>query len=385
MGKKQEKEVGKLSFKDIQSLINKQAGQNVAYCLKQSNPTDVKEWIPTGSEWLDNIICKGKKGGIPIGKISKLAGLSSSGKSYLAIQIAINAQKMGIPVFYFDSESAIDSQFLGDSGVDLDQFHYIQAVNTEFVLETVETLIANTPDRKLFIWDSLANTVCKAELELDFNPNATVGLKARILSGAFKKLDIPLANSQCTFLILNQLKFKIPKDQNERIQAMIDPYSEPGGLSPEYNASLNLRLVNRKSKGSFVLDPNGFKIGSEVKVKIHKSRFGSDGRECAFQILWGTNQVKIMDAESWAEPLSRSSKWHQAGAWVNLDGYPKKFTSGNWSEAIKDPELVEVAKKILYEELVVNFDKRIGKADNFYNVDSEEAALPEAIAAIENE
>lgn len=151
---KKEEKAGKMSFQDIQNLINKKAGQEVSFSLKDKNPTDVKEWISTGSEWLDNIICKGKRGGIPIGKVSKIAGLSSTGKSYLAIQIAINAQKMGIPVYYFDSESAIDSQFLIDSGVDLDKFHYIQAITVEFVLETVEMLMANSEEKMLFIWDS---------------------------------------------------------------------------------------------------------------------------------------------------------------------------------------------------------------------------------------
>ncbi len=97
-------------------------------------PTEVKEWIPTGSRWLNSIICRGKYAGIPIGKISEIAGLSASGKSYMAAQIAGNAQKMGIDVVYFDSESAVDPDFLANAGCDIDNLLYIQAQSVEFSL-----------------------------------------------------------------------------------------------------------------------------------------------------------------------------------------------------------------------------------------------------------
>ena len=102
---------GKVSISDMRKLINKKAGGNVAFSLKETNPTQVEEWIPTGSRWLDSIICRGRLAGIPLGKIVEIAGLEGSGKSYMAAQVAANAQKMGIDVVYFDSESAIDQVF----------------------------------------------------------------------------------------------------------------------------------------------------------------------------------------------------------------------------------------------------------------------------------
>ena len=85
---------GKVSFEQMKSLVNKRAGSTVAYSLKEDNPTEVKDWIPTGSRWLDSITCKGKLAGIPVGKISEIAGLESTGKSFMAAQVAANAQKM---------------------------------------------------------------------------------------------------------------------------------------------------------------------------------------------------------------------------------------------------------------------------------------------------
>ena len=85
---------GALDLSEVRGIINKKAGRSVAHSLREDNPTEVKEWVSTGSLWLDSIICKGRKAGIPVGKISEIAGLESTGKSFLAAQIAANAQKM---------------------------------------------------------------------------------------------------------------------------------------------------------------------------------------------------------------------------------------------------------------------------------------------------
>ena len=133
---------GKISIADLKKSMNKSMGIEAAHDLRQDNPTEVKEWIPTGSRWLDSIICKGKMAGIPVGKISEIAGLSSVGKSYLAVQIAAQAQKQGKFVVYYDAESAIDPKFLTDSGIDMnDNFLYVQAVSVELVLKGIEDMM----------------------------------------------------------------------------------------------------------------------------------------------------------------------------------------------------------------------------------------------------
>ena len=94
--KKKVEKKGRVSVQDLMNIVNKKAGMNVAHDLTNENPTEVKEWIPTGSYWLDSIICRGKIAGIPVGKITEIAGLEATGKSYMACQIAANAQKKGI-------------------------------------------------------------------------------------------------------------------------------------------------------------------------------------------------------------------------------------------------------------------------------------------------
>ena len=143
MARKAKTKPGKVSMQDLRKLVNQKAGRNVAHNLTEANPTEVKDWIPTGSRWLDSIICKGQLAGIPVGKITEIAGLTSTGKSYMAAQIAANAQKQGKLVVYFDSESAIDPTFLESAGCVLDDLMYVQAASVEFVLETIEELLAN--------------------------------------------------------------------------------------------------------------------------------------------------------------------------------------------------------------------------------------------------
>ena len=205
MARKQKAEkAGKLSLKDMQKLINKRAGMNVAFDLQEDNPTLVKEWIPTGSRWLDSIICRGKYAGIPAGKITEIAGLQATGKSYMAAQIAANAQPMGYDVIYFDSESAIDPSFLENAGCDLSNLLYVQATSVEFVLETIEDLLVNNENKMLFIWDSLALTPSNSDVEGDFNPLSSMAVKPRILSKGLSKLTVPIANSGSILQVLNQ-------------------------------------------------------------------------------------------------------------------------------------------------------------------------------------
>jgi len=363
---------GRVSMSDLRAMINKKAGRNVAHDLREDNPTEVKQWIPTGSRWLDSIVCKGKYAGIPVGKVTELAGLEATGKSFLAAQCAANAQKMGIGVIYFDSESAIDPTFLEKAGCDIGAMMYVQAQSVEFVLETIEELLGAADEQLLFIWDSLAFTPSVSDVAGDFNPQSSVATKARILAKAMSKLVIPLADKKATFLVLNQLKTNIPHGPMARQIAMTTPSITPGGKAMHYAYSLRIWLTGRKSKAAYVLDDNGFRIGSEVKVKLEKSRFGTQGRTCTFRILWGTESIGVQDEESWFEALKGFMT--VAGSWYTLTRgeYSKKFQPSKWVETLQnDPEFKQHVIDFMDEVVVQKFDKREGEASDFYEVDAE--------------
>ena len=368
---------GKLSIGQLKDLINKKAGNEVAFNLIDDNPTDVSEWIPTGSRWLDSIICKGKMAGIPVGKISEIAGLSASGKSYMAAQIAANAQKMGIDVIYFDSESALDSEFLAKAGCDVENILYVQAQSVEFVLETIEELLGANNNKMLFVWDSLALTPANADLEGDFNPNSSMAQKPRILSKGMSKLVQPIANKQCTVLVLNQLKTNITSTPAE---ALVEPYFTPGGKALPYAYSLRIWLTGRKSKSSYVIDDKGYRLGSEVKAKLKKSRFGTEGRECTFKILWGGEDIAIQDEESWFEAIKSSPNLEQTGAWYSIvheDGTKEKFQFSNWIERLQSDKFRNRVLQIMDKELIYNFETKEGHASKYYNIDGEEEEFPQ--------
>jgi recombination protein RecA len=373
MAKKSKPSAGKLSMADMRNMINKKAGMNVAHDLKEENPTEVTQWIPTGSRWLDSIICKGQLSGIPVGKVTEIAGLEATGKSYMAAQIAANAQKMGIDVVYFDSESAIDPQFLENAGCNLSNLLYIQATTVEFVLDTIEELLS-AGNQFLFIWDSLAMTPTEKVVEGDFNPNSSVAVKARVLSVGTKKLTIPIANTKSTLLVLNQLKTNIHTGPNAHIQAMVNPWNTPGGKAMHYVYSLRIWLTGRKAKSAYVKDDNGFRIGSEVKVRLEKSRFGTAGRECHFRILWGGEDVAIQDDESLFDAISGSDKILRSGSWYTMlfdDGSTEKFQSAKWVEKMQNDKFRQQVYKIMDEEVIRKFDKREGNASDFYNIEEE--------------
>lgn len=359
---------GKLSISQMRDLINKKAGIEVAHNLTEDNPTEVTDWISTGSRWLDSIICRGKLAGVPVGKIVEIAGLEATGKSYMAAQIAANAQKQGIDVIYFDSESAIDPGFLERAGCDLNGLLYVQASSVEFVLETIEELLGSNDNRMLFVWDSLALTPAISDVEGDFNPLSSMAVKARILAKGMSKLTVPIANKQCTFLVLNQLKTNITRSPSE---AMTTPYITPGGKAMHYAYSVRIWLTGRKAKASFITDDSGFRIGSEVKVKLEKSRFGTAGRQCNFKILWGTDEIGIQDDASLFDAISSSDSLRRTGAWFTLmDENDKplgaKFQASKWTERMADDTFRNRVYQIMDDEVIRKFADREGSASDFY-------------------
>jgi recombination protein RecA len=290
----------------------------------------------------------------------------------MAAQIAANAQKQGISVVYFDSESAIDPDFLVKAGCNIENLLYVQADSVEFVLETMEDLMKTTDEKFLFVWDSMALTPSKTDIEGDFDPQSSMAVKPRILSKGLSKLIQPIANKQCTVLILNQLKTNL-NVQNPKYATDSEKYTTPGGKALAYAYSLRIWLTGRKAKDSYVVDERGYRIGSEVKCRLEKSRFGTQGRECFFRIMWA-DQVGVLDEESIFEAVKPFIK--QSGAWYELevDGKPKKFQEKQWVELMKtDEAFLKTVYHLMENEVVVKFDTREGDAKAFYNLEGEEA------------
>jgi len=369
---------GKLSSKDILKMINKKAGRTIAFSGDQENPADIKDWIPTGSRWLDSIICRGQSAGIPVGRVTEIAGLESSGKSYMAGQIAHQAQAKGIKVLFFDSEATMTSEFLEKLGCDMEsenQILIIQPEDIEQVLETMEMLMGQDPDnRYLFIVDSLAVTPCRADLEKDFNPQSSMAQMPRVLSIGMKKLTTSLSQTQSTFLVLNQLKTNI--NVNNPMMMISQPWFTPGGKAIIYAYSLRIWLTGMKGKKTFIEDARGYRIGSEVKAKLEKSKFGTQGRVCNFKILWGGESVGIMNDESLLTAIKSSDRLTNSGAWYTLKGYDKKFQAATFPKLMQtDEKFAKIVDDIIDEEVIRKFENKTGKAEDFYDQEEQEEEI----------
>ena len=295
MAKKQQ--LGETSDRDTEtedisvSLIkqlNKEFGQRVAYNLAEDDaPTIVKRWIGTGSRQLDYMIRNAAGGGYPEGRVIEIAGLPSTGKSHLAISAAVTVQKMGGLVVYIDTENATAVDKLEEMGLNIKkQFVFCETSCTEEVFQIVENTIIkakailskNVPI--LVVWDSLAATSPKAELDGDYDQN-TVGLQARVISKAMRKITGVIGHNNVTFMVLNQLRAAIGVMHG-------DPLITPGGNATPFHASVRVRL----SSGTQIKDKEGNVIGVHVIATIKKNKLAPPHKKCEFNIIFGYGIVE---------------------------------------------------------------------------------------------
>ena len=344
---------------DLRNSLNKQAKHTIAYDLHGENPTEVKTWIPTGSTVLDLVISNRKNGGIPVGKITTIAGESQSGKSLIATQILSNAQKMGGIAIYIDTENASDPGWMVNLGLSTDKdFLYLQTQTLEDTFQAIENVIGNVrqkaPDRLVcIVWDSVAGTPVQAEVEGDYDPNSRIGLTAKALAKGMRKVTETLGKEQIAMVFTNQLK--------TNIGVMFgDNRVEPGGKALPYHASTRIWLTQHKGKANGqILNEKKQVIGFHTSAKTMKSRFGPSPRSCEFDVLFdlANDRVGVDDEGSWLSAIAGTPGCIRSGAWytINVDGEDKKFQSKDFLELLKDKKFKERVLDILEDEC------RIGK------------------------
>jgi len=375
MAKIKEVKAGKVDVSELRKALNGQL-KGAVYDLRQENPTDVKEWISTGSTWLDAVVCKGKMAGIPVGKIVEIAGIQATGKSFFAAQIAGNAQKQGITPVYFDAESAINSDFLTKAGCDLENLIYVQPPDLESVFETMETLMGASEDKFLFIIDSLAAVPTRVDNEGTFNPHERIGVKAALLAKAYQKITTPMAQHKSTLLVLNQLKVNLKATseapQGGKYLTDSQKYGTPGGTSTDFFTSVRIWLTKSFAKDLIVNDEKGYQIGSYVKARIEKSRFGTQNRVAEFKILWG-DEVGVLNEESILEAIKGKTEHLETGTWNKLtyaDGTVQKWQGleEGFVNLMKTNEKFKNRVMEIFDyEVIQKFDKKLGNAKDFLN------------------
>ena len=329
----------------IAGELNKQfKHQQVAYFLTENdNPTDVKEWIHSGSTILDLAISNKPNGGFAVGKIVELNGLEGSGKSLIGAHALVSTQKKNGVAVYIDTESAVSPEFLEAIGVDTSKMLYIHLETVEEIFETIETIITkireSDKDKLVTILvDSLAAASTEVEMDADFNKDGWATSKAIIISKALRKITQMIARQQICLIFTNQLRQKLGVTFG-------DPWTTSGGKALPFHASTRIRLKNAGQ----IKDKSNNTIGIKMKAQVIKNRLGPPMRTAGFSLYFDKG---IDDAGSWLQVMKDHKLVKQSGAWYTLirkdTGEEIKFQSKVWSEKL---ETVDGLRDYCYEKI----------------------------------
>lgn len=308
--------------------IEKQYGKGAVMKLGDSGANMNIETIPTGSLSLD--IALGL-GGIPKGRIIEIYGPESSGKTTVALHMVAEVQKRGGIAGFIDAEHALDPVYAKNIGVDIDNLYISQPDSGEQALEITETMVRSGAV-DIVVVDSVAALVPKAEIDGDMG-DSHVGLQARLMSQALRKLTAVISRSSCVVIFINQLR--------EKIGVMFgNPETTTGGRALKFYASVRMDVRRIET-----LKQSGNVVGNRTRIKVVKNKIAPPFKEAEFDIMFGEGISKAGDILDLA---AESNVIQKSGAWYAYNGNKIGQGRENAKQFLRDnPEIMaEVDAKV---------------------------------------
>ncbi|MDD8059327.1 recombinase RecA [Shewanella metallivivens] len=283
-------------------LIEKQFGKGSIMRLGANRAMDV-ETIPTGSLALD--IALGA-GGLPVGRIIEIYGQEASGKTTLTLEIIASAQREGKTCAFIDAEHALDPIYAQKLGVDINALYVSQPDNGEQALEICDSL-ARSGAIDLIVIDSVAALTPRAEIEGEIG-DSHMGLQARMMSQAMRKIAGHLKQSNCTCIFINQIRMKIGV-------MFGNPETTTGGNALKFYASVRLEM-RAYSSSSGQIKRGEEVIGNEIKIKVAKNKIAAPFKEAKTQIIYGqgfNRYGELLDLAVDGKIIEKSGSWYAYG------------------------------------------------------------------------